>query len=297
MAPPEAPPYRPIDLRGAGLALLISLFWGANPVALKVGLADAPPLRLAALRFALGGSVVLLWAWATGRLRGFRVAAGELRPLLVLGLLLTAQVGLMNIATTMTSAAHVAIILNLYAVHTVVLAHFLVPGDRLTPRRFGGVLVAYSGIVILFGGHVGRGSPSLAGDAIMFVSALLLAERTVYMARAVQRLEPVKLLLAQSLVGAGLFLVLSLLLEPAAIRWTPALGTSLAFQGIVVAGFNFMVNLWLLKRHRPSALSPFFLTQPLFGVLTAALVTGDPLTVELLLATLAVIAGIALTHR
>jgi drug/metabolite transporter (DMT)-like permease len=297
MAPPEAPPYRPIDLRGAALALLISLFWGANPVALKVGLTDAPPLRLAAMRFAIGGGVILLWAWATGRLRGLRVAAEERRPLLVLGLLLTVQVGLMNVATTMTSAAHVAIILNLYAVHTVVLAHFLVPGDRLTPRRLVGVLVAYAGIVILFGGQIGQGTPSLLGDAIMFASALLLAERTVYMARAVQRLDPVTLLLAQSLVGALLFLVLSLALEPAPVRWTPRLGASLAFQGVVVAGFNFMVNLWLLRRHRPSALSPFFLTQPLFGVLTAAVVTGDPLTVELLLATLAVIAGIALTHR
>lgn len=296
MAPAETS-YRPIDLRGAALALLISLFWGANPVALKIGLADAPPLRLGALRFALGGGVILLWAWATGRLSGLRVAPEERRPLLVLGLLLTAQVGLMNIATTMTSAAHVAIILNLYAVHTVVLAHFLVPGDRLTPRRLGGVLVAYSGIVVLFGGQVGEGSPSLAGDALMFVSALLLAERTVYMARAVQRLDPVTLLLAQSLVGALLFFVLSLALEPAAVRWTPSLGASLAFQGVVVAGFNFMVNLWLLKRHRPSALSPFFLTQPLFGVLAAAAVTGDPLTLELLLATLAVVAGIALTGR
>ncbi len=297
MAPPESSPYRPIDLRGAGLALLVSLFWGANPVALKVGLADAPPLRLAALRFSLGGGVILLWAWATGRLRAVRIAPAERRPLLVLGLLLTVQVGLMNVATTMTSAAHVAIILNLYAVHTVVLSHFLVPGDRLTLRRLAGVLVAYSGILVLFGGQVGRDRASLAGDAIMFVSALLLAERTVYMARAVQRLDPVKLLLAQSAVGAGLFTALSLALEPTAVRWTPSLGAALAFQGVVVAGFNFIVNLWLLKRHRPSALSPFFLTQPLFGVLVAAVVTGDPLTVQLLLATLAVVAGIALTHR
>ncbi|HXG16370.1 MAG TPA: DMT family transporter, partial [Calidithermus sp.] len=216
MAPPESSPYRPIDLRGAGLALLVSLFWGANPVALKVGLADAPPLRLAALRFSLGGGVILLWAWATGRLGAVRIAPAERRPLLVLGLLLTVQVGLMNVATTMTSAAHVAIILNLYAVHTVVLSHFLVPGDRLTLRRLAGVLVAYSGILVLFGGQVGRDRASLAGDAIMFVSALLLAERTVYMARAVQRLDPVKLLLAQSAVGAGLFTALSLALEPTA---------------------------------------------------------------------------------
>ena len=51
---------RDIDLRGALLALLLSLFWGGNPVAIKLGLADAPPLRLAWMRFVVGGVVIAL---------------------------------------------------------------------------------------------------------------------------------------------------------------------------------------------------------------------------------------------
>jgi len=64
-------PYRAIDLRGAGGALLASLFWGVNPVAIKAGLEDAPPFRLAALRFLLGGAVVTetMFSWpGVGRL-------------------------------------------------------------------------------------------------------------------------------------------------------------------------------------------------------------------------------------
>jgi drug/metabolite transporter (DMT)-like permease len=34
--------------------------------------------------------------------------------------------------------------------HTVLLGHFLLPDDRLTPRKLAGVLVAYAGIVLLF---------------------------------------------------------------------------------------------------------------------------------------------------
>jgi len=64
-----------------------------------------------------------------------------------------------------------------------------------------------------------------------------------------------------------------------------------------VAGFCFVVNLWLLKRYRPSGLAAFFLTQPIFGVVAAALVTGDALTPALLVACLAVAAGIGLTSR
>jgi drug/metabolite transporter (DMT)-like permease len=292
-----APPYRPIDLRGATVALLASLFWGVNPVAIKAGLEDAPPFRLAELRFLVGGTVILVWAATTGRLRGFRIARDEWRPLGGLGLLLAVQMGTMNVATAMTTAAHAAVILNLYAVHTVVLAHFLIPGDRLTLRRLAGVVVAYAGIVVLFGRGFALRGPTMVGDAIMFGSALILAERTVYLARAVQHQDPVKLLLAQAVVGIAVFLVLSAIFEPAATRWTGRLAGVIAFQGVVVTGFNFIVNLWLLKRYRPSALSAFFLTQPIFGVVAAAIFWGEPLTVEVLIAMIAVIVGIALTNR
>lgn len=52
----------------------------------------------------------------------------------------------------------------------VVLAHFQVPGDRLTPRKLGGAL---------------------------------LGERTIYLARAVQRIDPTNLLLAQAVIGSA----------------------------------------------------------------------------------------------
>jgi drug/metabolite transporter (DMT)-like permease len=215
----------------------------------------------------------------------------------VLGLIFTAQIGLMNMGTSLTSAAHGSVVLNLYAVHTVVLAHLLIPGDRLTVRRLAGALIAYLGIVVLFVGDRASEGASLLGDALVFCSAFLLAERQIYLARAVQRLDPVKLLLTQATVGTAMFIALSALLEPEPTRWTLRLGVSLAYQGALIAGFCFVINLWLLKRYRPSALATLFLTQPIFGVLAAALVTGDPLTAQLLVACLAVVAGIGLSHR
>lgn len=288
---------RNVDSTGALLALLTSVFWGANTVAIKLGLADAPPLRLAWMRFVVGGAAIAIWAWATGRLAGLRVAPDEWRPMIVLALIFTAQIGTMNIGTSLTSAAHASILLNLYSVHTVVLSHFLIAGDRLTVRKVAGVVIAYAGIVVLFVGQIGGDSASLVGDAIVFVSAFLLAERLVYLARAVQQLDPVKLLLSQAAIGSALFMAGSALTETAPTTWTVRLVTSVAYQGVLIAGFNFVVSMWLLQRYRPSSLVPFFLTQPLFGVVAAAVVTGDPLTWELLVAVVAVAIGMGLTTR
>ena len=286
-----------MDLTGAAAAVLISLLWGANSVVIKLGLEDTPPLRLAGMRVVVGGIVICLWAWATGRFAAFRVERWEWRPLAVLGLLFSVQMGATNIGTWLTSASHATVLVNLYAVHTVVLAHFMIPGDRLSVRKLGGVLVAYSGIVALFASQWSRGAPTLLGDVIVTIAGILLAERTVYLARAVQRLDPVKLLLAQAVVGAACFGLASFLFEPATTRWTARLAGSIAYQGVLISGFNFVVNLALLRDYRPSALSAFFLTQPIFGVVAAALVAGDPLTPVLVLACVTVAAGIGLTYR
>src|SRR5581483_7547718 len=163
-----------------------------------------------------------------------------------LGALFTAQIGSMNVATGLTTAAHATVLLNLYAVHTVVLAHFMIPGDRLSLHRIVGVLVAYGGIVLLFRSQVAAGASTLVGDLIMVGSSVILAERTVYLARAVHRMDHLKLLLAQAVMGTAVFLVVSTLFEPEPTRWTWRLAGSIGYQGVIIAGFNFVANLWLL---------------------------------------------------
>lgn len=289
---------RPLDWRGTTTALLLSALWGANPVAVKIGLADAPPLRLAFFRFVLGGLVILGYAWWTRHPGVFDVPPGEWRVLISLGVIFSIQIGTMNVGLGLTSAAHGAVLLNSYAVHTVVLAHFMIPGDRMTLAKVGGVLVAYTGIVLLFARDFSFRSETLAGDLVVAASAVLLGERVVYMARAVQRFDPIKLLVFQSAIGSACFLLASLVLEAATpTRYTPALATSLFYQGVVIAGFNFIVNSYLYKVYLASALAICSLTTPLFGVLVAAAVTRDQLGPVLLLSSLMVAAGIGLTVR
>jgi drug/metabolite transporter (DMT)-like permease len=294
---PAGPARRDMDVAGATLALLISLFWRISPVTVKIALEDVAPIRLAVWRFLLGGVVILLWGWRSGRLAGVRVEREEVRPLIVVGLILAVQVGCINFGTEHTSAAHAAVILNSYAVHIVVLAHFLVAGDRLTLRRFGGIVVAYAGILALFVRRSDAAGVTFFGDGLVVASSILLAVRTVYLARTVQNIEPVKLLLAQIAIGTACFVTYSTLFEGEATRWTLRLVAILLFQGVVLAGFNFVIDLSLLKRYRPSALAAFYLTQPVFGVVAATLMAGDRLTLELLVASVAVTAGIWLTGR
>ena len=287
---------RHIDAKAATLVTLLAFLWAGNPIAIKIGLADAPPIRQAWMRFVLGGLTVLLWAWASRM--PLWIHRHEIRPLLILGGLFTVQIALMNLGVNYTTAGHVSILLNSHPVYAVVLAHFFVPGDRLSASGAVGVAIAYAGIVLLFSRGFSLKSYFLAGDLMTSGSAFLLGARTIYLNRAVQRIEPVKLLLAQVAFSVPCYLLGSLLFEAAhPYRWTWSLALALSFQGFVVAGFNFIVNLKLLKTYKPSGLAAYYLATPLFGVLQSWLVLREAVTIRLLVSAILVMGGIALVSR
>jgi drug/metabolite transporter (DMT)-like permease len=286
---------RDLDAGAIALVLLLSALWGGNTVAVKIGVMDSPPLMLAALRFAIGGACVV--GWGLWNRAPFWLQPGEGRSLFGLGLLFAVQLGLLNVGVWLSTAGHAAVLLNAYPVYIVLLAHFLVPGDRITVATLGGVLLGFVGIVGLFASELlaptAPGSTVLLGDITLTVSAILLALRQVVLNRQLQRIHPVKPLLAQVVIGTPLFLLLSWLVESAPTVATGRLAASLFYQGVVIAGFNFIANMSLLKNYRPSGLAAFNLTTPLFGVLATALVIGEPVGWGLAASALLVAGGIA----
>ncbi len=290
--------HRSLDPKGASLALLLAALWGANPVAIKLGLADVAPLQMALLRFVVSAVAISAYALASGRPDVLVVRPGEAKPIWSLGFLFVLQIALMNEGLERTTAAHGVIVLNSYAIHTVVFAHFMIPGDRLTPRKLAGVLVAYIGVIILFWRSFTTSNSTLLGDLIVAVSAILLGERIVYIAKTVRRVDPTRLMLYQSAIGSVGFFLISLAAESGRpTRWTATLILSILFQGVVIGGFNFVMNAQLLQIYRPSALATVALTTPIWGVLIAAAIGGEGLAPELVLSTLLVVVGIALTMR
>jgi drug/metabolite transporter (DMT)-like permease len=288
-------------------ALLLSLLWSGNPLAIKIGLLDAPPLRLGWLRFVVGGAVVLLWGVATRA--DLRPRAREWAPMALLGVLFSAQLACMNVGLSLTSAGHGAVLNLSFPIWVAVFAHFFIPGDRLGPRTLLGLGLAYGGILAFFAQALGAGEPGggsgggadgpsrlVLGDALSALSGLLLGARQVYNARVVQRVPAAKLLLAQAVCGVAAFVVASLLVEPDPWRWTGRLALSVFYQGVVIAGFGFVGNLWLLARYYPSQVSVLSLTQPVFSVLGAWLLLREPLTPALGVSTLLVTLGAGLVQ-
>ena len=103
----------------------------------------------------LFGAIVVI-TWAVSRGVPLKPAASERSSLIKLGLLFTAQIGLMNAGASMTSPAFGEVIINSYAIFANLVAHFTGEHERLTAVRTVGLALAFCGLcLVAFGRPVG----------------------------------------------------------------------------------------------------------------------------------------------
>jgi drug/metabolite transporter (DMT)-like permease len=274
------------------------VLWGANPVAIKVGLEAFPPLWSAFLRFALGIACVAAWA----RVVGIPLAPprAEWSTHFWLGLLFTAQIAVMYVGFAATSAVNGAVLIATNPLFGVLFAHLFVSGDRLTPVRALGAAVAFGGtaLVLLRGAGPQAFAASTYGDWIVLASACLLGLRLALAGRALKRVNDVRLVLWQMTVSLPLFLAGALALETVRIEnigLAPIAG--IVYQGVVVAGLGFTVNFYLMRRYTPSVIISFNFIAPVAGVALGVWLLGERVTPGLLGGMALVAAGLALIAR
>ena len=274
------------------LALALSASWGANMVAIKICLESIPPIWGAFWRMLCG--LPILWLWGRALKVELRPSPGEFRSLGMLATLFGVQVILLNWSINWTSAAYAAVLINAAPLFTNLIAHFVVPGDRVSRNRAIGLALALAGVVLVLGGRPeARLAPApLAGNLIGVAAAALIGARMVYTQRLVQRLDPVRTIFWQVLLADMMMLPIAAATEP---MLTAPLNArvifSMAYCSLIV-GVAFILWARLLQRHPPGMLSVFVFPTPIFGVLCSALVYGERMGSMLLLGMLGVAFGV-----
>ena len=283
-----------LSFRAASLDLVLSFLWGGHPTALKVALPYAPPIRQGWMRFVVSAVVILFWA----RYKKISLipTKAEIKPLVQLGILFSVQLLFLNIGISKTSVSSSVILNSTYPIWVITLGHFFIKGDNFTFLKFSGVMIAYLGIIITYFDSFGNSS-FLLGNSFCLASGFLLGVRTIFLAKGSESIAPLKLLMAQAFFGSIIFILLSIIFEGDPYKFSLILLISILYQGAIVAGFNFIANIWLLKNYKPSQVTVIHLSQPIFGILIGYVVLGENIGLLVLLGAAFVILGSILVRK
>lgn len=278
------------------LLAAITLMWGCNWPMMKFSLREIPPLTFRAVT--MTGGVLMLALWF--RLRGVSLALPRAEVGRVVQLALPNIVGwhfASIIGLTLLPAGRASILAFTMPVWTVLLGALLFR-HQLTRRAGVASVCALAAVALLAANEF----TSLAGQPLgvlwLQVAAVSWAFGTLLMRRVQVSLTSEVLTMWMMAVGAVLFWVAALAVEPAPAwtGWSGATWLSLAWG--VVINFGVSQVLWFsLTRVLPAQVAAFSLMAvPLVGVLSSALVVREMPTATDWLAVLFIGAAIAAAY-
>lgn len=269
-------------MNGKNLLLLILLaaLWGPSFLFIKVAVEDIPPLTLVLGRVAIGATFLLIVLWAGGRRlpRERRLW----RHLAVVAMLHNALPWvLLSWGEQYIDSALASILNGTTPIFTIILAHFLVPGDRLTASKMLGVLLGFAGLFLLILPSLADGAQaSTWGLIAVTAAAAIYGVAMIYSRNHLRGLPPLVAPASQLLLATAYMAPLALLFDRPWALPLPSTAAllSLLLLGILGTGLAFIVYYRLLETANPTYISMVTYVIPIFGVILGVIVLGEQLT-------------------
>jgi O-acetylserine/cysteine efflux transporter len=276
---------RGLDFAGFCITQVVNVLFALNVIASKVIVSATAPFLAVTLRM---GMVFLICSPA------FRLVPGRNKTLAFYGLLNGGLfLLLMNLALSMASNVAALAIAGQLSVPFSLLLGALLLGERLSPRKLLGVLLAFAGVAVLvFDRHV---IDEVIAVLVMASAAMAWGGGTLLQ----RRLGGIPVLTIQAwngLMGAIMLLPFTLLLEPgkvaslAHVGWVPIAWFGFSVLGSTVLGQGAMA--WLLQRYPISAVMPLTLASPVISTACAALYFHSPVTAVMIAGGLLALVGV-----
>jgi len=272
-----------LDLTAIITITILTLLWGLNHTAIKYSTQGVSPIFASALRSVIASICGIIYCLRKGE-RIFHTDIMLFHGFIV-GLLFGVEFACIYFGLLYTDAARSVIFVYLSPFVVAVGAHFFLKKDRLTLLKTLGLVLAFSGIFIVFHGRPEAAKPTMfIGDILELIAAFLWGATTLYIKRFMaERVHPINTFLYQLFFSIPILLVVSLILEP---RWiygiNPYIVASIIYQSVIVAFMSYFIWFKLIHNYSVSRLSAFTFSTPIFGVLFGTLLLNEEFTVSLM---------------
>ena len=231
------------------LYVMLCLIWGSTWLVIKVGYGGLGPFNVAALRFLIAGVVLAPIVPLFGA--SWPSTRTEWTLVVWIGLVLfAADYGLIYWGEQFLDSGLTSILFALLPLVTIGFAHLYVPGDRITARKLAGSVLAFVGIVALFGDRVQLDPAGLGPMLAIVASTVCAAAAGVATKRHGANLHPASLNSPAMLIGAAALAVASLasgdglVLPRDAPTWSAIMYLAIAGSVATFLGYFTLLKSW-----------------------------------------------------
>lgn len=286
-----------LPLKTILLTTFLCMLFGANAVAVKISLTGIGIYTTAALRF--GGAALLLYTFSRLTHKNIRINRKQFSQLLFLTLIFFFQISFFYSGQSRTSASHGVLIANLLPFVIMILAHFLLPDDRINTRKVVGLLLGFTGVVLLFSDSLKVSTHhSLHGDLLIVCGVIFWGCNATFVKRIIADYNPLQITLYPMLIGTPIYTVCALLFdEPMIISLSPGVILAMLYQTVVTATFGFIIWNGLISKYGATTLHSFIFIMPVSGVFLGIMLLGDPVTSSLIGSIALVTMGLLVINR
>jgi drug/metabolite transporter (DMT)-like permease len=278
----------------------VYLVWGSTYFGIAVAIESIPPFLMAAVRFAIAGSLLLGWEWVRNRGAVAWPTRRELRDSAVVGaLLLGVGNGFVAFGEQTVASGIAAILVAMMPLWLAVFG-WLYFRERLPRLVVLGVVIGLAGVALLVW-PAGSGANALdgLGIAVLVVAPIGWAHGSLFSAHRA-RLPRSGFVASglQMLAGAVVLAAEGLLTgEPARLHLEAVTAPSLlALAYLIVIGsmLAFTTYAWLLRHAPLSLIGTYAYVNPVVAVALGAAFLAEPISARTLVASAVIVAAVAM---
>jgi drug/metabolite transporter (DMT)-like permease len=278
---------------------LLTVIWGTTWAAIRISLEGFPPFKGVAVRFAIAAAIL----FACMRLFGVRFS-GTLNErriwLLNTALSFCGSYGVVYWAEQYVPSGLTSILFATFPLFVALLAHFALPGERLTPARIAGILLGFAGVAVIFSEdftHLGGPQVALAA-LVMLASPVVSAVASVGVKRWGQGVHPFSMT-AVPMAGAALAMAaLAAVVERGRpIDAGPRAVAAMLYLAIPGSAVTFSLYFWLMAHISATKVSLVAYMIPIVAVLVGVLFLHEPVTARMIAGGALVVVGVAVAAR
>src|SRR5271169_2830760 len=275
----------------------IYLIWGSTYLAIRYAVETIPPLVTAGIRHSIAGGILLAWAWA----RGFRPTRAHWVSGFVLGaLFFLIGHGTLHWAEQYVASGLAALLIATEPMFILVLAWSM--GQQKISRLSAlGLGLGVVGVALLTRAELSVKGSSLIGLLAVLVGSLSWSTGVVISPKLKLPSDALGRTALPTLCGAVMLLAAAGLTgEFHATHWASiSLRSIFGLAYLIVFGsvVAFTAYTWLLQRCPPALVATHTYANPVVAVFLGWLLASEPLTMRVVLASIAILGAIVLIRK